>query len=325
MQAALAELTQPARQVGDGLINVTAGVPCKISVPRRSAASHLRPGQEGSLRIAPILRVPSLLTEFRLDPTAIIAEAGLDPSLFENTEHIVPFAAVGRLLALCAERSACPHFGHLVGEQAGIEVLGLVGQLVGRAPDVGTALHQLILYLHLHDRGAVPALWISEDRALLAYVIFQPEIPGVEHFYDGAVAISYNILKTLCGPRFKALEVRLSRPRPADVEPYRRLYRCPINFGAEHSAVVFAASWLQQSSQRRRSATASTDLAEHRTPRRTGDGRPGREPAPSPAEDLDPGRRARRHLAGPYRTPVCAPSANAKSAADRRWERASRH
>jgi len=212
---------------------------------RRSAASHLPPGQEGSLRIAPILGVPSLLAEFRLDPAAIIAEAGLDPSLFENTEHIVPMAAVGRLLALCAERSACPHFGHLVGEQAGIGVLGLVGQLVGRAPDVGTALHQLILYLHLHDRGAVPALWISDDRALLAYVIFQPEIPGIEHFYDGAVAISCNILKTLCGPRFKPLEVRLSRPRPADVEPYRRLYRCPISFGAEHSAVVFAASWLK--------------------------------------------------------------------------------
>ncbi|MGB5833017.1 MAG: AraC family transcriptional regulator [Thiohalocapsa sp.] len=202
--------------------------------------------REGALRMAPILPVPSLLAEFGLDPATIIKEAGMDIGLFDDPEHSVPFVAVGRLLALCAERSDCPHFGHLLGERAGLDVLGLIGQLASLAPDVGAALHQLIVYLHLHDRGAVPALWISEDRAVLAYIVYQAEMPGIEQVYDGSMAIIYNILKTLCGPGFQPLEVRLSRPRPADVEPYRRLYRSQISFGAQHSAVAFAASWLKQ-------------------------------------------------------------------------------
>ena len=125
--------------------------------------------REGSLRMAPILSVPSLLAEFGLDPAAIIKEAGMDIGLFDDPEHSVPFVAVGRLLALCAERSDCPHFGHLLGERAGLDVLGLIGQLASLAPDVGAALHQLIVYLHLHDRGGVQTklneqAWYGQDR-----------------------------------------------------------------------------------------------------------------------------------------------------------------
>jgi len=195
--------------------------------------------------MAPFLGVPSLLAGFGLDPAAIIAEAGMGIGLFDEPEHDVPFRTLGRLLALGAERSGCPHFGHLIGEQVGLDALGLIGQLADNAPNVGAALHELILYLHLHDRGAVPALWICEDRAVVAYVVYEAGIPGIEQIYDTAVAITFNVIKTLCGAGFEPLEVRFSRPAPADVEPYRRLYHTQLSFGAEHSAVVFAAHWLQ--------------------------------------------------------------------------------
>jgi len=215
----------------------------------RGAPSHvsiaLPSVQEGALRMAPFLSLPSLLAGFGLDPAAIIAEAGMDIGLFDDPEHDVPFRTVGRLLALGAERSGCPHFGHLLGEQVGLDALGLIGHLADNAPTVGAALHELILYLHLHDRGAVPALWMCEDRAIVAYVVYEAGIPGIEQIYDAAVAITFNIIKTLCGTRFKPLEVRFSRPPPADTEPYRRQYHSQLSFGKEHSAVVFGAHWLQ--------------------------------------------------------------------------------
>jgi hypothetical protein len=81
----------------------------------RGAPSHvsiaLPSVQEGALRMAPFLSLPSLLAGFGLDPAAIIAEAGMDIGLFDDPEHSVPLAAVGRLLVLCAERSDCPYFG----------------------------------------------------------------------------------------------------------------------------------------------------------------------------------------------------------------------
>jgi hypothetical protein len=194
--------------------------------------------------MAPILGIPRLLAEMELEPNQLIAEAGLDPSLFDDPDNIISITDLGRLVALCVERTRCPHFGFLVCRNAGLEILGLVGELARHSPDVGTALRNLILYLHLHDRGAIPSLSVRDGRAMLAYSIYQPDVPGTEQIYDGAIANAFNIMKELAGPQWEATEILLYRPRPVDCEPYRRFFRTRLTFGAEYAAVVFAASWL---------------------------------------------------------------------------------
>ncbi|WP_295448750.1 AraC family transcriptional regulator [uncultured Thiodictyon sp.] len=196
--------------------------------------------------MAPLLVVPALLTEMGLDPGQLIAEARLDPVLFADPESTVAFADGGRFLALCASRTGCPHLGLLIGERQDLAVLGALGRLARHAPDLGTALRNIILFLHIHDRGAVPALWVSGDRALLGYTIYQAEVPGTEQIYDAALAIIYRILQGLTDPGWQPSEVCLCRPRPVECEPYRRLYRTGLRFGAEHNAVAFAAAWLDR-------------------------------------------------------------------------------
>jgi len=196
------------------------------------------------VRIAPIIRLPGLLVDMDVDPAPLMAEVGLDPAIFEDPENCVGFADAGRLLALCAERTDCPHFGVLLGRNLGLDVLGAVGELAGSSPDLGSALRNIILYLHLHDRGAIPFLSASNDCAMLSYVVYQPDIPGTAVIYDLTMAISCNILRTLAGPNWKATQVRLCRPPPADTEPYREFFQAPVHFRTEHSELVFATSWL---------------------------------------------------------------------------------
>jgi AraC-like DNA-binding protein len=202
------------------------------------------PPAEGGVRIAPILEVPLLSRQMGVDPARVMAEAGLDAALFEDPDNIIPFAAMGRFFAISASRTRCPHFGLILGQRVGLNALGLIGQLARYSADVGTALHSAILHMHLHDRGGVPSLWADGNRAILAYTIYRPDVPGTEHIYDGALAIGYNIVKTLAGPDWQPSELLLYRPRPDDVEPYRRFYRAPLRFSAEFNAVVFKASWL---------------------------------------------------------------------------------
>ncbi len=215
-----------------------------LSPARLRSPTGLALVEEGNLRIAPIRPLPGLITEMGLDAGQVITESGLSPTIFDDPENTIPFADVGRLLGHCASRTRCPHLGLLIGQRAGLEVLGVVGRLAGHSPDLGSALRNIILYLHLHDRGAVPALWESGDRAMFVYTIYQPEVPGTEQIYDGALAIIYNIMKILAGPSWEAIEVRLCRPRPAEIEPYRRVYRSRLCFGADYHAVVFPASCL---------------------------------------------------------------------------------
>lgn len=194
--------------------------------------------------MAPILVLPRLLAEMGADPAALIAEAQLDLALFDDPENTIAFAELGRFLELCAARASCPHLGLLIGEHSGLQVLGVVGKLAACSKDLGSALRNIILYLHLHDRGAVPALILGGERAVFAYVIHESDALGTEIIYDAALLIACNILRDLAGPGWEPVEVCLTRPPPARIGPYRRCYRAPVRFGAEQNAVVFDAGWL---------------------------------------------------------------------------------
>jgi len=74
-----------------------------------------------------------VLAELGTSPERIIAEAGLDPRLFDDGNNLISFRALSHLLALCVERTNCPHFGLLVGQKATLSSLGLVGLLMRHA------------------------------------------------------------------------------------------------------------------------------------------------------------------------------------------------
>lgn len=200
---------------------------------------------EGSVRAAPVLALPAVLTDLGIDPWAVIDEAGVDRALFDDPERVASFTDVGHLMALAAQRSGCPHIGLLVGRRGGLHVLGRLGELLSHAAELGSALNNLILYLHLHDRGSVPALWVTGDQTMLIYSVYKADVPGIEQVYDTALVIACRIIQELAGPDWRPTEIRLSRSRPADGRPYREHFKAPLTFDAEQSAVVFDSGWLE--------------------------------------------------------------------------------
>jgi AraC-like DNA-binding protein len=201
---------------------------------------------DGCVRTAPLAAIPGLLRDLGQDPAAIFAEAGINPRLLENPEHIVPFSAAGRLLAACASATDCPHFGLLLGKRTGLDCLGLVGQLVAHSPDLGQALRNFVLNLHLHDRGAVPTLSVSEGEARLGYAIYQPGVAGTAQIYDLAATIACNLLRALCGETWRPKGVLLAHDRPAEPVLYRQIFGVRPRFAAEQTAVVFPTTWLDR-------------------------------------------------------------------------------
>jgi len=199
---------------------------------------------EAGVRIGTLLALPSILRNLGADPAEIVAEAGFDITQFDDPDNRISYAARSHLIAHCAARTGCEHLGLLIGQQVGLQSLGLVGLLVKYSPDVGTALRNLVQFLHLHVRGAVTKLETDNNSAILRYEIYQPGVEAAAHVGDGAVASMFNILRALCGPDWKATEVSFSHRKPDDVRPFRSFFRAPLVFGAEQNAVMFAADWL---------------------------------------------------------------------------------
>lgn len=203
------------------------------------------PVVEGCVRLGPLVGVPQLLQEFGCDPATVLQSVGLDVALFDDCENVISFITLGRLLTSCIRLTRCAHFGLLVGQRTGPECMGLVGQLLGCSPDVGTALRSLILHLHIHDRGAIPVLSVGPDTAAFGYLIYQPGVEAADQIYDGVLGIICNTLRALCGPGFSLIEALFARRPPVDVEPYHRFFQAPLRFDQEQSAAVFASKWLE--------------------------------------------------------------------------------
>lgn len=222
--------------------------PCVKSTILHSPRKARRPARhdtaEATLRIGATLALPNVLESLGANPAELLREAGFDLDLFASPENRISLAARGRLLAHCVARTGCPHLGLLVGQQGDLHSLGLVGLLVKYSADVGTALHSLVRYSHLHVGGAATTLAVDGESVALGFAVYQPRVEATDQVTDAALALLFNGMRTLCGPEWKPVEVRLAHRRPDDVGPYRRCFRAPLRFDAEQNALLFSARWL---------------------------------------------------------------------------------
>ena len=197
-------------------------------------------------RVGALTVVPALLRQFGADPAAVLAAAGLDPSALEFSDNTIPFATFGRLMHEAARQSGCGYFGLLVGQAWHLSSMGLVGQLVRHSPTVGEGLRMGSVYHHLNSQGGVVYLRERGAAAEYGYAIYHRGALGASHIYDGVLAALVNYMRELCGTGWVPTEVLVAHAPPVDPSPYRGLFRCPVRFNSESSALRFAAHWLKR-------------------------------------------------------------------------------
>lgn len=205
-----------------------------------------KPIAEGIVRVGPAMTTLPLLRARGIDPGPVLAEVGLTPTCFDDPDNVIPYATLGRLMACCVRTTRLPDWGLRVGAETGVSALGIVGFLVQNSPDVGSALHNLVEHLHLHDRGAMPTFRIENGVATLGYLIHQSGVEAVDHIADAAIAIACNTMRGMCGPAWVPTSVLLMHREPADTTPFRKFFRAPVQFGADQNAITFPVRWLAQ-------------------------------------------------------------------------------
>jgi AraC-like DNA-binding protein len=200
---------------------------------------------DGTVRVGILVGLPALLRSLGADPAAIVAEAGFDPGALDEAEHMVSYAARGRLLGQCVARTGCRHLGLLLGKRGRLSSLGLAGLLAQCAPDVDTALKDFARYTFLSVSGGVTDFSVRGKVAMLSFDVVLPQVDATDVVGDAAMATFFNLMRTICGPEWAPLEVRFSHGKPQDIEPYRGAFRAPLRFNADQNAILFSTDWLR--------------------------------------------------------------------------------
>ena len=223
-------------------------LPCASSIQEHpDGMSHpdIKHGQEhATARIGGLARLPAVLRSLGADAGSLLSEVGMEPGLFDDPDNVIGFAARSRLIGHCVARTGCQHLGLLIGQQAQIQDLGLVGLLAKYSSDAGTALRSLVRYFHLHARGSGLSLAVDGFAATWGYAIHLPHTAATDQLGAGAAAMMLNIMRSLCGPNWAPAEVLLAHRRPEDDKPYRQVFRSPVRFDAECNGLTFSEHWL---------------------------------------------------------------------------------
>ena len=195
-------------------------------------------------RVASTISLVPLLEKFQVDLDSLLIESGLPIGLFDHPDNLIPFREGTRLLGLCADRTGCPHLGLLIGDATPLEAFGIVGELMKSAADVRSALQLMCRFMPLTDSGGLLTLSETRQSARFSYTVYEPGVERAEVLGDNVVAASCNVLRTLCGRKWRPQEILLARSPPADLQAYAGILKAPLRFDVEQSAVVFERAWL---------------------------------------------------------------------------------
>jgi AraC-like DNA-binding protein len=202
--------------------------------------------REATATIRNIAAIPVVLRELGADVDALLRLVGLAPLIFSNSGNVIPYAALGRLLAEGVRATGCESLGLRVGARTTASAIGLTGLVSLNSPNVRAALQVINDTLKTSETGGATFLNTCGDEASFGYTVTAPNVEAVDQIEDGSVAIAYNIMRQLCGATWRADRIRLGRRPPRDKTPFLRFFEAPVEFADSCSCFVFDTRILDQ-------------------------------------------------------------------------------
>ncbi|MEJ2309277.1 MAG: AraC family transcriptional regulator [Gammaproteobacteria bacterium] len=198
----------------------------------------------GTVRVAPLMPIPTLLREHGCDPEPVFRHAGLPIELWEHPETEVSFIAASRLLEESVAASGCDHLGLLIGERVQLSSLGLAGLMLCYATNAKEAIDVLTKHLNLHDSGGLVTFDITGQSVKFGYLVREPGASAIDQIYDMSISVACKIMRKFCGAHWSPSKVALSRKQPHHSNLYTQFFHAPVEFNAAANYLEFPLSWL---------------------------------------------------------------------------------
>lgn len=192
-----------------------------------------------SQRVGALRDLRDLLVEYRVDPGTVLEAIGLNAADVSDADQRIPYRAAAKLFAECYRQTRVEHIGLVAGRAWRLTDLGPLGELVLNSATAGEALGTLVAYHQLNAQGGAAYLVQRARTVELGYALFHPGVDEAAVVADAVLAMGAGFVRELCGAHWRPIAVHLPRKEPADMHPYRALFRCPVHFNAERAVLVF--------------------------------------------------------------------------------------
>lgn len=187
-----------------------------------------------------------LAREAGLDPSRLLAHAGLSEPQVYSAEPALRFDQFRRVMASARELSGDPAIALSLGQQLTVTAHGLLGYAAISSRDLGDALQLLERYFRTRTRLCLPRLDVEEPWVRFAlmesYDLGEIRRPYLEVVTAALVAG----LRYLLGDRFQGAVLTLPYASPDYAERYQELLGMTVRFGADTAVLSFPAALLRE-------------------------------------------------------------------------------
>ena len=199
--------------------------------------------------------------EMQLNVTPLLRRAGLSRTMMSDPEQMLPARSVVHLLEDSADASGCMAFGLRMAEHRQLSDLGLVSLLIVHQPTLGDALDVLSEYRNRINSNLTLQTEKHDDSVFLRehFALQQPLYS--RQVNDLALGVLYKLCRSVTSQQWRPQCVSFSYERPtapADRALYKRLFDCPVHFGADFDGIVVEGRDMQ-----RRNPMSDLALASH--------------------------------------------------------------
>ena len=190
--------------------------------------------------------LPAVLREFGVEVRDALDAAGLPRDTFSDPDNTIDYALFQQLLATCEQLTNCDHVALLAGQRTRLADFGLAGRAARCGATAGEGLQRFVNHFNLHISATTISLVTYGGFARLVYVITVRSITDAQHLQQGALAVAFNVLQDLFGRQWLPSVVTFATRAPPNLRPFHQLFRAPLRFDSDESAIFFERHWLDR-------------------------------------------------------------------------------
>lgn len=193
-----------------------------------------------------------------IDGRALAARAGVDVAGLDNPYLRCPVAVTTRLWTLAVEATADPCFGLWASRFVSQTTFHGLGFAVFASRTLHEAFERFVRYGRLVNDVAEFQLRRIAGREQLFFVPLKWQPRPADEAIDAALCHVVRTARMLTGGKVNPAAVRLERQEPCPSEPFRKVFRAPVQFGQRENVLEFAASDADE-----RLPSGNAELARH--------------------------------------------------------------
>ncbi|HKS08989.1 MAG TPA: AraC family transcriptional regulator [Pyrinomonadaceae bacterium] len=167
-----------------------------------------------------------------------------DPTVLDDPDSRMPFAQLVALYEKAAALTGDDNFGLHIGESVDLSLFDVVGYCALNSSTLGAAFTRVARYHSIWTDGALFTLETADDTSAIVYRYSDPSILERRHDSEMTLATVTTLCRNIATPDFTPATVEFQHAEPTDLSEHRRLFNCPLKFGAPTNRLSFPSDFL---------------------------------------------------------------------------------